>query len=246
MRIDEFNNLPPKNIIGEGTRGPENEFNTHLKKERRPDPLEFSGSEVEEFISYSETMDLRARQSRQSAEQRAQRSEERNLSASRSASRAAQDLTKRFVQQVVCLAAGAVIITNAYQIMVEARNEERDSLSNPSDAVVEIAGPTGTETEATPGAENDTPVENGDENESVESAGNDGESDGGSDSSGNGSSTSGSSGDSGGGGGGQSPAVHTFGTPTQEELGDGSIKLTYTCTECGETYVVIVTVDPEQ
>ena len=122
---------------------------------------------------------------------------------------------------------------------------------------------TGTETEATQDAENDTPVENGDENESVESAGNDGESDNGSDSSGNGSSTSGgssgssgsssgsngnngNSGGSGGGGGGQSPAVHTFGTPTQEELGDGSIKLTYTCTECGETYVVIVTVDPEQ
>ena len=244
MRIDEFNNLPPKNIIGEGTRGPENEYNTHLKKERRPDPLEFSGSEVEEFISYSETMDLRARQSRQSAEQRAQRSEERNLSASRSASRAAQDLTKRFVQQVVCLVAGAVIITNAYQIMVEPRNADRDSLPNPSDAVVEIAGPTGTETEATQDAENDdTPVENGDENESVESAGNDGESDSGSDSSG---SSGSSNGNSGGGGGEQSPAVHTFGTPTQEELGDGSIKLTYTCTECGETYVVIVTVDPEQ
>jgi hypothetical protein len=141
------------------------------------------------------------------------------------------------------LAAGAVIITNAYQIMVEARNAERDSLPNPSDAVVEIAGPTGAEPEATQDAENDTPVENGDENESVESAGNDGESDGGSDSSG---SSNGNSGGSGGGGDGQSPAVHTFGTPTQEELGDGSIKLTYTCTECGETYVVIVTVDPEQ
>ena len=260
MKIDQFNDLAATNLIGSETRDPKDEFNSHLKKEKYAAPPEFSSQGVEDYVMYSETLDMSPQMS---AEQRDRRSKAQSdngdysdgsSDGGSSGSSGAQSLTKVLVQQAVCLIAGAIIITSSYQTMVEKREAERNSLSEPPAAVVVIAGPTGTETEATQDAENDTPVENGDENESVESAGNDGESDGGSDSSGNGSSTSGgssgssngNSGGSGGGGGGQSPAVHTFGTPTQEELGDGSIKLTYTCTECGETYVVIVTVDPEQ
>ena len=285
MKIDQFNDLAATNLIGSETRDPKDEFNSHLKKEKYAAPPEFSSQGVEDYVMYSETLDMSPQMS---AEQRDRRSEAQSDNGDysdgssdgrSSGSSGAQSLTKMLVQQAVCLVAGAIIITSSYQTMVEKREAERNSPSEPPAAVVEIAGPTGTETEATQDAENDTPVENGDENESVESAGNDGESDSGSDSSGNGSndgesdngsdssgngsSTSGgssgssgsssgsngnngNSGGSGGGGGGQSPAVHTFGTPTQEELGDGSIKLTYTCTECGETYVVIVTVDPEQ
>ena len=49
---------------------------------------------------------------------------------------------------------------------------------------------------------------------------------------------------------GQSPAVlpagHTFELTGSKELGDGTIQLTYTCTDCGESYVVIISVEPEQ
>lgn len=300
MKIDQFNNLPPHNIIGSKTRSSGDEFNTSLKKERRPDPPEFSNSEVEEYISYSETMDLRARQS---ANRSSYGREMQNSGAKQSASRTAQSLTKSFVQQVVCMAAGAVIVTTTYNTMVDARNAERNSLSESFEAVAETAGSQDTETEKPRdnANQNDAPIENyeeydvsgidddenNDENGGIggESGGNAGESSTNSnnkssktvsrsnsrddevtkeddsenahaiqnrtvENTGNYSAGSSESEGTTDEEGGQPevilPEGHVFGTPISEELTDGSIKLTYTCTDCGKTYVIIISIDPEQ
>lgn len=309
MRIDQFNNLPPQNIIGSRTRSSGDEFNTSLKKERRPDPPEFSTSEVEEYISYSETMDLRARQT---ANRSSYGSEMQNPGAKQSARRTTQSLTKSFVQQVVCMAAGAVIVTTTYNTMVEARNAERNSLSESFADAAETVGSKDTETETPQDNtnQNDTPLESfeeydvsgiDDDENSGENGGSDGESGGNAgessaksnnessktvsrsskddeetkeeDSNGKnveenkdknayaienktventdnhsvGSSESSGTAD---GEGGQSQVIrlegHVFGTPIREELTDGSIKITYTCSECGKTYEIIISVDPEQ
>lgn len=287
MKIDDFNNIQPKNIIGNRSRGQENEFNTFLKKERHSDPPEFSSSEVEEYVRYNETMDLRARQSQARRQQSVeiQGTETRNLSAKQSARNVTQTLTKSLVQQVACLAAGAVIVTNTYSTMVDARNERNNSVPEPPVEVVEMVEPEEMEPETVPEPEpetvqeepqNDSPVE-------IQAGGNESGSEGrgvqktkksvekqevttepeeeevdiednkdsGDDINREVTGTIGeSSGDSGGTGGNQSPAVapvnHTFDAPVTEDLGGGSSKLTYTCTECGETYVIIVNVQPEQ
>jgi len=185
MRIDQFNDLSITNIIGAETRGAEDEFNSHLKRERHADPPEFSSQEVEEYINCSETLDM---MTQQSDDRRDRHSEEQNFGGNRFDSRAMQSLTKSLVQQAVCMAAGAVIVTNSYQTMVEARNAERTNLPDPPAAVVEIVEPAGTKTEETQNVEsrNDTPIENSD----FESA------DGNSSDSGGGSSGGDSSGDS--------------------------------------------------
>ena len=109
MRIDQFNDLSITNIIGAETRGAEDEFNSHLKRERHADPPEFSSQEVEEYINYSETLDM---MTQQSDDRRDRHSEEQNFGGNRFDSRAMQSLTKSLVQQAVCMAAGAVIVTN--------------------------------------------------------------------------------------------------------------------------------------
>ncbi len=161
MRIDQFNDLSITNIIGAETRGAEDEFNSHLKRERHADPPEFSSQEVEEYINCSETLDM---MTQQSDDRRDRHSEEQNFGGNRFDSRAMQSLTKSLVQQAVCMAAGAVIVTNSYQTMVEARNAERTNLPDPPAAVVEIVEPAGTKTEETQNVEsrNDTPIENSD------------------------------------------------------------------------------------
>ena len=62
----------------------------------------------------------------------------------------------------------------------------------------------------------------------------------------NGGDGGGSSSGSSGGGGGQLPEGHSFGKPTSKVLDDGTIELTYKCTDHGETYVIYITVSPEQ
>jgi len=204
MRIDQFHNLPVTNIIGARTYGSEDEFNTNLKKERYADPPEFFNQEVEDFTSYSETLDVRQRRF---DEHRERRSEEPNFGENLVGSHAAQSLTRALVQQAVCMIAGAMIIAGAYQAMVKAGHSEMRS-------------------------QNATSAENSNENRVDENG----------DSTGDETVNDTSS--------GQSPAVlpagHTFELTGSKELGDGTIQLTYTCTDCGESYVVIISVEPEQ
>ncbi len=313
MRIDQFNNLPPQNIIGSKTRSAGDEYNSSLKKERRPDPPEFSSSEVDEYISYSETMDLR---SRLSANRSSYGNEMQNSGSKQSASRTTQSLTRSFVQQVVCMAAGAVIVTTTYNTMAEARNAERNSISESFAAVEETVetADEGIDMAQDEAIQNDSPVDNIYEYEDSgsdidggdsdgESGGSDGESSGNAGKSSaksdnksdkssktasksnikdeeetkeensdsknvkenknaytienktveqtnNASAESSESGSTTDGESGQPkvilPEGHAFGTPISEQLADGSIKITYTCTECGKTYEIIISVDPEQ
>lgn len=249
MRIDQFNNLPPRNEIGSETRGSKNEFNAHLKRERHADPPEFSSQEVEECIEYSETLDMRTRRY---DERRDRRSEQQSQSNNLSGSQAVQGLTKVLVQQAACMVAGALIVTSSYQAMVEKRNAESGGPLDQPAPVVQVAEPADTGTETEMSQEEDgpdaSPAENSDKNkgdENSETNSNDGKS-----STEDVNKTDVNTDVIPGGAGGQSsgdqPAGHTFELTESKELEDGSIQLTYTCTDCGETYVVIISVDPEQ
>lgn len=58
MSANEYASRAPRNIIGIGNhRASGDEFNSHLKRERRPDPPEYASSGVEERRQYAERRD---------------------------------------------------------------------------------------------------------------------------------------------------------------------------------------------
>lgn len=158
MKIWQFNRPTPRNVIGAGKRKTGNEFNTGLKRERHPEPPElYTAGKVKEWKRVSETRDSRPKRAAGTAyrvsetARRARNSARRSGSAQRSDSvgkRSGKDGSKRtsriaqgVVRQAVAILAGATIITNTYQSMVEARNLERATALDPAAGVSDVLDP---------------------------------------------------------------------------------------------------------
>ena len=134
MRSGQFNNRKPRNAVGAGKRSPGNEFNTSLKRERHPQPPEFPTSRIEERKRFSETRDARPNKSGYSARPGSSRGTSKNRG------NRARNMTKSFVRQVVGMLAGAVVVTNTYQVAVAEREAEKAKELDPPAAAVEVVG----------------------------------------------------------------------------------------------------------
>ena len=118
MRTGQFGSRKPRNVVGGGKRRPSNEFNSGLKRERRPDPPQFSSPKVKERKQFSESRDARPGKSASGSPAPQGRASRKNASRKRTGGR---NRMSKFVQQAVGMAAGAVVVTTSYQNMVEAR-----------------------------------------------------------------------------------------------------------------------------
>ena len=141
MRAGQFNNRKPRNVVRAGKHSSGSEFNTSFKRERHPEPPQFPTSRIEEWKQFSEMRDARPNQSGSS---RGGSSKSRR--GKRSGSRARR-MTKVFVRQAVGMLAGAVVVTNTYQVAVAEREAERaKELDPPATAVAMIEPSAGIET----------------------------------------------------------------------------------------------------
>ncbi|MBQ7515639.1 MAG: hypothetical protein IJS96_05100, partial [Schwartzia sp.] len=127
MRAKQFNRPTPRNVVGAGRRSRGDEFNTAFKRERHPEPPEFHGRRIEEWKRFGEMRDVRTNPSDSS-----------RGSAFKSRGNRARSKAKDFVRQVVGMLAGAVVVTNTYQVAVAEREAEKAKELDPPAAAVEV------------------------------------------------------------------------------------------------------------
>ena len=158
MRTGQFNRRTPRNVVGANVRQSKDSFNKAHKKETKADPPQFASSQVEEHRRFSETRDSRPNHSSSSSSSQNSRSSSRG-SGSRTN---VQSMTKGFVRSVVGMTAGAVMVTNSYTTMVEARDLERAMAADQAAAIVEEMDVADTEaTEQDQSLDNGTGEESG-------------------------------------------------------------------------------------
>jgi hypothetical protein len=131
MKAQEFGGWKwrAQNIVGREEYTSYDEFNTFLKKERRPDPPEYASRDVEEYKQFSETRD-------ESDLEVPKKDGTGGDSGSKSDK--SRQARRKMLQQVVGLVAGSAVLVGTYNAV---ESEQAKAAEEPSE-VIEITEPT--------------------------------------------------------------------------------------------------------